>query len=295
MGHVRHGVAVTALLLGLNLGLQSAWADDNSPGTGWTGGGVRTDVTLSRAELQQLSNGQVGGQRFEYTATANCPGASPGRTGSDSFCGQAVAACAGNTADEGLGPSVIVFRRPVDPANRPLGAWDRIGVTCFPEYVPGRATPGMAMILQAFHDTDFAVPRAVVQPAGGRTLVNLETFFAVDFPTTGFGPDEVDHVDPARMLGFRVDIRPRLGGVTYRFGDGARTGPTTSLGGPYPGGDVRHTYRAPGTVTVRVDVTYAGQFRIGGGPWLDIPGTVTITGTPMPLEVALARARLVSH
>ncbi len=171
----------------------------------------------------------------------------------------------------------------------------QVGVTCFPELVPGRATPGMAMILEAFHDTDFAVPGVSIQPTGLRTLVNLETYLAVDWPSEGFQPDEVDRVDPARMLGFAVDIRPRLRGVTYRFGDGTAYGPTTSLGGPYPTGDVTHTYRSTGTVQVRVDVEYAGQFRVNGGPWLDIPDTVTITGTEAALEVAEARAHLVNH
>ena len=40
---------------------------------------------------------------------------------------------------------------------------------------------------------------------------------------------------------------------------------------------------------------YAGQYRIGGGDWLDIPGTVTVAGTPQQLLVCEARARLVSE
>ncbi len=240
-------------------------------------------------------NAGPGGPRYEYTSVANCPGAAPGVGGSDLFCGQAIAACAGNTPAEGLGPSVVVLRRVLAGAGRPTGPWVQVGVTCFPEFVPGRATPGMATIIAAFHDTDFAVPRAAIQPVGGRTLVNLETFFAVDWPAAGYGPNEVDHVDPGRMLGYLVDIRPRLRSVTYRFGDGTAYGPTASLGGPYPSGDITRTYRAPGTYQVRIDATYAGQFRIGGGPWLDIPGTVTIAGTPMPLEVAQARAHLVTR
>ncbi len=38
-----------------------------------------------------------------------------------------------------------------------------------------------------------------------------------------------------------------------------------------------------------------GQFRVNGGPWLDIPDTVTIAGTEASLEVAEARAHLVNH
>lgn len=45
---------------------------------------------------------------------------------------------------------------------------------------------------------------------------------------------------------------------------------------------------------MRADVTYTGQFRIGGGEWVDIPGTVTINGTPVTVTVATARSRLVT-
>ncbi len=40
----------------------------------------------------------------------------------------------------------------------------------------------MAMIRDAFHDTDFAVPTVNIQPEGDVTLVNLPTFFEVQFP-----------------------------------------------------------------------------------------------------------------
>ena len=67
-----------------------------------------------------------------------------------------------------------------------------------------------------------------------------------------------------------------------------------SLGGPYPNGDVRHTYGAPADVQVRIDVTYGGQFSVGGGEWIDIPDVVTIQGTPFALRVAEARAQPVA-
>jgi hypothetical protein len=92
-----------------------------------------------------------------------------------------------------------------------------------------------------------------------------------------------------------VEIRPTLGSVTYVYGDGTTSGPTRSLGGPYPTGDVVKEYPRAGSFPVRADVTYGGQFRVGGGAWIDIPGQVTIRGTPEPLEVRTAHARLVTH
>ncbi len=108
----------------------------------------------------------------------------------------------------------------------------------------------MAMIRDAFHDTDFAVPTVNIQPEGDVTLVNLPTFFEVKFPEAGFGPDEVDTPDPARLLGYRIEVRPVLKSITYHLGT-TTIGPTTSLGGPHPNGDIRATYARPGTHQVQ--------------------------------------------
>ena len=150
----------------------------------------------------------------------------------------------------------------------------------------------MAQVLAAFHDTDFAKPSVQIQPKGNVTLVTLPTYFELTWPSAGFAPGEVDAVDPARMLGFRVEIRPQFKSVVYVYGDGSTSGATTSRGGPYPSGDIRHAYDEAGTFPVRADVTYTGQFRVAGGQWIDIPGQVTIQGQPEDLQVRTAKARL---
>ena len=149
----------------------------------------------------------------------------------------------------------------------------------------------MAMIREAFHDTDFSVPTVNIQPEGDLTLVNLPTYFEVKFPEAGFGPEEVDTPDPSRLLGYRIEVRPVLKSVTYHLGE-QTIGPTTSLGGPHPTGDIRATYRLPGVHEVRADIVYTGQFRVGGSEWFDIPGEVDLAGTPVTLTVREARARL---
>ncbi len=205
-----------------------------------------------------------------------------------------MAACAGNTPAQGLGPSVKVFRRQKASGAAAVasGPWVQVGVTCFPQHVPGKPTLGMAQIVAAFHDTRFAVPSLRIQPKGNVTLVTLPTYFELTWPREGFGPGEVDHPDPARLLGFRVEIRPLLRDVTYVYGDGQFEGPTTRTGGPFPDGDVTHAYERGGDVLVRADVTYAGQFRVAGGAWTDIPGEVRVRGTSQRLQVRTAEARL---
>jgi hypothetical protein len=153
----------------------------------------------------------------------------------------------------------------------------------------------MAMVLAAFHDTAFAKPELGVQPQGNVTLVRLPTYFQARWPQTGYAPGEVDQVDPARMAGFAVEIRPVAKTITYVYGDGSTSGPTSSLGGPYPQGDITKTYSRAGTFAVRADVVYGGQFRVNRGPWIDIPGTVTIRGASQTLQVRTAKARLVTH
>lgn len=152
----------------------------------------------------------------------------------------------------------------------------------------------LSMIRDAFHDTEFAVPTVNIQPEGDVTLVNLPTFFEIRFPKAGFGPDEVDTPDPARLLGYHIEVRPRLKSVTYHLGT-TTLGPTTSLGGPHPNGDIRATYTRPGSHRVRADIVYSGQFRVAGSQWFDIPGEVDLPGTPVTLTVREAKSRLFTN
>ena len=236
------------------------------------------------------------GPWFEYDSVSVC-GGHPDRPGSDSMCLRAVVMC--QSGVNGDGPAVAIFRRELERNRQPTpgaaGRWTSVGFTCFPALVPGaRNTLTMAMIREAFHDTDFTVPTVNIQPEGDLTLVNLPTFFEAKFPESGFGPGEIDAVDPARMLGHRVEVRPVLKSITYHLG-GQTVGPTTSMGGPYPNGDVRATYSSAGSHEVRADIVYTGQFRVGGSEWFDIPGEVDLTGTPVTLTVAEAKSRLVTY
>jgi hypothetical protein len=232
-----------------------------------------------------------------FTSIADCGNDTPATANPDDMCSEAALACAGNTPQQGLGPSVRLFRRAVDAQGRPTGPWVQYGSTCFPEDAPGPARPTvtMAMVLAAFHDTDFAKPTLDVEPRGNVTLVTLPTYFETRWPRVGYQPGEIDQVDPARMAGFRVEIRPKVKSISYDYGDGSSSGSTTSLGGPYPNGDVTKTYTRAGDFAVRADVTYSGEFRVNGGEWIAIPGDVTIQGTPENLTVKTAHARLVAH
>jgi hypothetical protein len=304
MAAIRHGIVRGALVIALAgtlpaAGMMAAHADLVGS---WKDSGSRLNFK-DRLELKQIkaeaaaANGKKGAPRFEYASVANCGTNTPDSTDPDDLCRAAALACAGNTPEQGLGPSVRLFRRAVNAAGVATGGWQQYGTTCFPEEAPGPARPAvtMAMVLAAFHDTAFARAQLEVQPRGNVTLVRLPTYFEARWPQAGFAPGEVDRVDPARMAGFAVEIRPVAKSLTYVYGDGSTSGPTTSTGGPYPGGDITRTYTRAGTFAVRVDVTYGGQFRVSRGEWIDIPGTVTIRGTSEDLSVRTAQARLVTR
>jgi hypothetical protein len=251
-------------------------------------------IKQEAARARAVSSGKL----FKYASVANCGSNDPDTPVTDDFCPQAVAYCANNTPAQGLGPAVKLYRREVDPFGAARGPWVHYGTTCFPDQAPGapaRPVLTMQLVLAAFHDTKFAKPRVEVQPKGNVTLVTLPTYFQVVWPEAGFQPDEIDKPDPATVAGFNVEIRPVFKSANYIYGDGTSSGPTESLGGPYPEGDITKEYAKSGTLQVRADVTYGGQFRVSGGQWIDIPAEVVIQGTPEPLQVKTAEARLVTR
>jgi len=227
------------------------------------------------------------GNWFEYRVVNVCS-----VNAADAQCMASIMACAGI----GPGPLSRVTRRLMDVAGRPVGSWEDLGATCFPNSPPGVQQPTItyAMIRDAFHLTPWAKAVITTQPKGDVTLVGLKTYFKVNWSTDGYEPGEIDSIDPARMLGHRVDIRPKIVGVTYRFGDGTGFGPTPDLGGVYPTGGIVHTYSTKGVYATHVEVVWTADFRVDGGPWTAIPETVTITGPDTPVTVKIAKAVLVS-
>ncbi|MDT9593983.1 hypothetical protein RDV89_12950 [Nocardioides zeae] len=134
-------------------------------------------------------------------------------------------------------------------------------------------TPGM--VLEAFEAV--ALPEAVlqVQPPDGRTLVNLDTnFFTTAEPFT----------ETVTLLGQVVELDISATGFAWDFGDGA-THATSTPGAAYPDLEVTHAYTGAGTVSTGVTITWSARFRVDGGAWAEVPGTVTMTSAGVPLEV----------
>lgn len=190
----------------------------------------------------------------------------------------------------GSGPYSRVYSRPADVTG-PLGTWEFLDYTCFSNLVPNRSGENLteAIIIEQFHRTDFALPATLIQPPDNRALVNLPVYFEVGWPEDGYSPDEVD---TTTILGHEVRIRPTFHEATYNFGDGTVTGPTTSLGGPWPEGDITHEYTDAASVSTSVSVVYGGEVSVDGGAWTVIPSTVSVTGPAQPLEILTSSNRL---
>ncbi|MGL4176911.1 MAG: hypothetical protein ACRCSN_12630, partial [Dermatophilaceae bacterium] len=236
------------------------------------------------------------GPGWEYKTVAICTGRAPSSADAlGNFCSTALTACQGLPMNR-PGTAVNTYRRRVDATGRPApgapGQWGYAGLNCTQDAPPGgRPVLTMAMIRSAFRDTAFATAGVNIQPEGDLTLVNLPTWFQTVVQGPGYGPNETRTVT---LLGTRVQIRPVLATATYHLGASTVIGPTSSLGGPHPDGDIVAKYPSAGAYPARTDITYTGQFRLPGGAWTDIPGQVTITGAPTTLTVKEARARLVA-
>lgn len=129
---------------------------------------------------------------------------------------------------------------------------------------------------------DFPALTVQIQPKT-RTLVNLKTIVYTK-------PVPVDQIVP--ILTWPVGVRASVAKYTWSFGDGT-TETTSSPGAPYPALDVFHQYKKRGSVAVSVTAHYTARYRVPGGSWQTLPGTVDIQGPATPLIVAEARPVLV--
>ncbi len=152
-----------------------------------------------------------------------------------------------------------------------------------PEDIPTEITPGL--IAEVVARTPLPPSTLNVQPANGRTLVNFDTNFF-----TGTQPFD----RTLTLLGQRVDLHIVPTEFGWRFGDGESLA-TDEPGAPYPDLDVTHRYLKKGKVAPSVDTTYTAAFRVNGGPWRDVPGSVTIAGAPVDLQVLTATPTLVGY
>lgn len=142
------------------------------------------------------------------------------------------------------------------------------------------------VVSHALRRVELPESRLVVQPPGGKTLVNFDTIFSTDakpFERT------------VRLLGREIVLRIRPSSFSWHFGDDSEPLSTAEPGRAYRRGlsmdsYITHQYTdANATVHPRVDTTYSAEYSVDGQPFQPVIGTVTIDGAPVSLRVVEAR------
>lgn len=245
-------------------------------------GSSTTTRPANRPALGQRSSTPT---RYESRWVVACDGNSIVAGDEIITCGYATAFCAHRGEP---GPLAYRWQRQVAPVRT---EWRVVGSSCFGSVPPpGRPALTVEQVRSAFARTPFKPPVLRVQPPGGETLVNLPTFFEAAFPGPGYGLGQVHSVT---LLGRSVRIRVASVRYVWEFGDGSAPITTWSAGGPWPDGDVSHTYSKPGVVEVRVSAVYRGEYAADGGPWQPVESPVTISAPASRLAVLTAHNRLV--
>ncbi len=175
-------------------------------------------------------------------------------------------------------------------AHLPDGSIDGLGPVCFgeDEQPPVAQQVTQALVLRAFQRIPLPESEVVIQPPGGETLVNLDTIFSTE--ADGF-------VRTIGLLGHRVDLDITPAEFRWVNGDGTQQ-VTDWAGKPWRRGVPLHefiTHRYEDShhgLRTRVDTTWTARYRVDGGAWQDVGGTVTITGESFDLAVLSAEPHL---
>ncbi len=212
------------------------------------------------------------------------------RPGPGAVCGQVRNVCDAATAKQ-LPTDPRITTTATEQRN-PDGTWQLIGTDCLVRSARPRVTA--LLVMQQVRKL-VPHPAIGIAPPGGATLVNIQTLlWAETAPEQSLGA--------VRLLGHDVALRVRVVRVDWDFGDGS----TDTTDSPEPkynpadgcrtvmcAGYWGHVYRSTGSMRVSATVTWSGRYRVDGGPWQDIPDTVTGPAASTDLVVRQARGVLV--
>lgn len=162
-----------------------------------------------------------------------------------------------------------------------------------PQGMQAPPTPSLAQIQQAFRELPFCKPEPAIQPVGGKTLINLPTYYRATWPEGGSCLRPGQTSEAVQLLSWSIEFRVEAQDYRFRYGDGETSGWTTSTGGTYPDGDITHTYTDTGNREVTVDARLTGSYRVNGGEWQDIDTVADLQDEPaVTYEVVATRTRL---
>lgn len=187
----------------------------------------------------------------------------------------------------GRGPEILLGSSACPGAEQVVEGSAATGASFCQQYAePTTPVLTVGLIRTAFAELKLPAGTLVIQPPDGLTLVNFDT----NFYTTSTEPI----ARTVTLLGRRVTLEATPSTFHWIFGDGESL-TTSDPGAPYPQLRVTHNYLRKDTYRPSLATTYTGRYRVGGGPWRQIPGTVTIDGTGQELRAIEAEPRLVSY
>ncbi|NQX12286.1 hypothetical protein HQQ80_11665 [Microbacteriaceae bacterium VKM Ac-2855] len=193
-----------------------------------------------------------------------------------------------------------------------------------PETTPGQQTDDSATTNRRHHyrctigvncttPTSPSTPGATAAPAPTVTIRDLATFLPAsttltmepahwmlrDRPTN-FIAHAQEHTVTGTLLGQQADVRFTPTNYTFDYGDGTTT--TTETGGAtwkelnlpeFSTTKTSHTYTQRGNHTITASANYVAAYRLNGGPWTAVTGTLTSptthTGRTLTINTVLVR------
>ncbi|GAB3390153.1 hypothetical protein GCM10027568_13420 [Humibacter soli] len=110
------------------------------------------------------------------------------------------------------------------------------------------------------------------------------------------------HTTSGPLLGVRADVRFTPSGFDWTYGDGV--GSTTDTGGrtwealgvpEFSPTATSHVYATSGKYALDLAVAYTAEFRVGGGAWRGIPGTLRLSAATSTIVAGDAATVLVQR
>lgn len=107
---------------------------------------------------------------------------------------------------------------------------------------------------------------------------------------------------PGELLGQSADVRFTPVAWQWNYGDGA-TATLPTKGGTWAALGLRefdatptsHIYRQAGSYTIRLSIVYRAEYRIAGGPFTPIAGTITLPANELHIAASGAKTVLVDR
>lgn len=141
------------------------------------------------------------------------------------------------------------------------------------------AGPSPDQIFRAFGSVVPPTSPLHFQPADNQTLVHFKSNYFTDGAPFDAAVDL-----PVGGLTYHVEFKVRPVEFEWSFGDGT-TSRTTTPGAAYPRLQVIHEYQKTGTVTASVTTVWGADYRVNGGAWGSVNGTVTKQGAGISITV----------